>query len=286
MGDRTVSKIVNEVSLAIWNIMQPVYLPQPTEDMWKTISSDFDSKWNFPNCVGALDGKHIVIKKPNKSGSSYFNYKRDFSIVLMAAVDAHYKFTFIDVGSMGRFSDGSIFSSCELQRKIVNGSLLLPPPAELPSFERLFPYVFVADEAFPLMVNLMRPYPKKHVTDNIQNKVFNYRLSRARQTVECAFGILASRFRVFQRPFEIKVPSVVNVVKSACVLHNYLRSNSIGSCDIEQNNVLPTGQLVPIPMNRARSVQAAFSVRQQFTEYFNSVGSVPWQEESVYRGQY
>ncbi|XP_046684862.1 uncharacterized protein LOC124370615 [Homalodisca vitripennis] len=170
MGDRTVANIVNEVSVAIWTTMQPDYLPQPTSETWLSIASDFNSRWNFPHCVGAIDGKHIVIKKPNKSGSSYYNYKHTFSIVLMAAVDATSKFTFIDVGSMGRFSDG--------------------------------------DEAFPLMCNLMRPYPKKQVTDNHENKVFNYRLSRARQTDECAFGILASRFRVFQKPFEIKVSSV------------------------------------------------------------------------------
>lgn len=74
------------------------------------------------------------------------------------------------------------------------------------------------DEAFPLSENLMRSYLKRNVTGNIENKMFNYRLSRARQIVECTFGILAFRFRVFQKPFEIKV------VKAACVLHNYLRN--------------------------------------------------------------
>jgi hypothetical protein len=128
MGDRTVAKIVNEVSIAIWKTMQPVYLPQPTTETWLSIASDFNSRWKFPHCVGAIDGKHVVIKKPNISGSSYYNYKRTFSIVLMASVDATSKFTFIDVGSMGRFSDGNIFSSCELERKMVKKKLQLPPP--------------------------------------------------------------------------------------------------------------------------------------------------------------
>ena len=198
--------------------MQPLYLPQPTRETWMSIASDFESLWHFPHCLGAVDGKHILIKKPNNTGSSYFNYKHTFSIVLMAAVDAKYRFTFIDVGSMGRFSDGNIFSSCELARKLVKETMQIPPPADLPSFEHTLPYIFVGDEAFPLMQNLMRPYPKKSVTGSYQNKVFNYRLSRARQCVECTFGILASRFRVFQRPFEIKVTTVVDVVKAACVL--------------------------------------------------------------------
>lgn len=96
-GDRTVAKTVNEVSIAIWRNMQQLYLPQPTREMWISIASDFETRWHFPYCFGAIDGKHVVIKKPNKSGSLFFNYKHDFSIVLMAAVEAHYKFTFIDI---------------------------------------------------------------------------------------------------------------------------------------------------------------------------------------------
>lgn len=196
------------------------------KDMWMSIANDFEMRWNFPHCVGAIDGKHIVIKKPKKSGSSYFNYKHNFSIGLLSSVDANKQFTFIDVGSMGRFSDGSIFSSCELEKRMVTGSLQLPTPAQSPSFPHELPYVFVGDEAFPLMVSLMIPYPRTKINNSYENKVFNYRLSRARQTVECTFGILASRFRVFQKPYEIKVATVVDVVKAACILHNYLRRNA------------------------------------------------------------
>lgn len=52
-------------------------------------------------------------------------------------------------------------------------TLQIPPPELLPDFEKPLPDVFVADEAFRLLENLMRPYPKR----NIKNKIFNYRLS-------------------------------------------------------------------------------------------------------------
>lgn len=101
--------------------------------------------------------------------------------------------------------------------------------------------------------------------------------------------ILASRFRVFQRPLENTLTTVVDVVKSACVMHNYLRRNASINCENEEDeeiDSLPTEQLIPVARNQTRSIQAAFSIRNIFTEYFNSVGTVAWQNERVNQGQY
>lgn len=85
-------------------------MPKPTKDDWKKISKEYKELLNFPNCLGSLDGKHINIRCPIKAGSAFYNYKGSNSIVLLALVDAYYRFITIDVGSYGRNSDGEMYS--------------------------------------------------------------------------------------------------------------------------------------------------------------------------------
>lgn len=71
------------------------------EDKWNSIANDYNTIWNFPNCVGALDGKHINIQAPPNSGSLYFNYKT-FLVILMALVYAKYNCIAVDIGAYGK----------------------------------------------------------------------------------------------------------------------------------------------------------------------------------------
>ena len=79
------------------------------EEEWKHIAQDFDTMWDFPNCLGAVDGKHVRIVPPADSGSYFYNYKGSHSLVLMAVVNAKYKFIMCDIGVKGRISDGGVF---------------------------------------------------------------------------------------------------------------------------------------------------------------------------------
>lgn len=82
------------------------------------------------------------------------------------------------------------------------------------------PYVILADAAFPLRNNILKPYPFRNMTHS--ERIFNYRLSRGRRVVENAFGILANRFRVLQTVMYLLVETVQNVILACCALHNFI----------------------------------------------------------------
>ena len=102
-------------------------------------------------------------------------------------------------------------------------TLNIPPPETIGQFASPFPYVLVADEAFPLKTYIMKPYARRGL--NATERLFNYRLSRARRIVENAFGILASRFRIFRTQIMLQPHKVETAVLAATVLHNFLRVN-------------------------------------------------------------
>lgn len=110
----------------------------------------------------------------------------------MAIVDADYKFIYVDVGCNGMISDGGVFKNSSIYEALENNELNIPGPTALPGSKDIVPYVLVADDAFGLSMYLIKPYSQSNLTT--EKRVFNYRLSRARRTVENAFGILSNRF--------------------------------------------------------------------------------------------
>ncbi|KAL4132454.1 hypothetical protein QTP88_009598 [Uroleucon formosanum] len=121
-------------------ILQPIYMPQPTVEQFQRVKENFWRIWNYPNCIGALDGKHCVIEKPKNTGSVYFNYKKEISIVLLELVDTDYKFITVDIGAYGRNSDGGIFRSSSLGQALANGTLNIPTPKSLPLSDVIVPH--------------------------------------------------------------------------------------------------------------------------------------------------
>lgn len=141
---------------------------------------------------------------PKFGGSNYYNYKDFHSIVLMAICDASYKFTYVNIGNYGRDNDASVFSRLDMYNTFDTNSNDIPAPEQIAEGEtELIPYFLVGDEIFALKPWLMKPYPGRGHGD--RERIFNYRLSRARRTIENAFGILSARWRVFSGQYALRL---------------------------------------------------------------------------------
>lgn len=277
IGRSTVSEIIYNTCQVIWNRLQVFEMPEPTKEMWIEIANTFHTKTNFPNCLGAIDGKHIRCKNPKNAGSLYFNYKKFFSIVLMAAVDANLSFVAIDVGAYGKEGDSNVFRESALGVKLYSQQLNLPDPANLPDdIDNPQPFVFIGDEAFALHTNLLRPYPGRGLT--LTRKVFNYRLSRARRTVECAFGVLANKWRVLHTPIQVEPEFTDKIIKTCCILHNFVRRRD--GFNYEDNNA-ETNALGDIVSVGTGARTQGTQVRDYFANYFMGPGAVPFQFANI-----
>ena len=209
----------------------------------------------------------------------------------MAAADARYRFTFVDVGSYGKQSDSNVFANCSLAQCLSTNSLDIPSCKPLPGTQEPLPIVFVADEPFPLNDNLMRPFPGQQLIP--EKRIFNYRLSRARRTVENALGIMSSRFGVFRRAMAVTPSTADEVVKACTVLHNMLRNHSAYCDDTigdheDEHRTLHDGTwrheesaaaFAPLHRSGRFHARRAVETGERFTAYFSSSsGSVPWKQ--------
>ena len=135
IGKATVSKIVSEASLAIYNSLKQPYLKPPSsKEEWLSISLVFEDSWNFPHCLGAINGKHIRIECPKLTGSYYYNYKGFYSIVLLAICDSNYCFTLSDLGHYGSNNDSGVLAKSEMGELIETQKIGIP---ELPNTQRV-----------------------------------------------------------------------------------------------------------------------------------------------------
>ena len=99
MGVSTARQIILDVCTVLWDALASIHMPVPSEVEWESIAEDIFARWNFPNCIGAIDGKHVMIQCPVNSGSLFYNYKSYFSIILLAVASADYRFVMVDIGT-------------------------------------------------------------------------------------------------------------------------------------------------------------------------------------------
>ena len=196
LGTSTVCEIIVEVSSAIvstlWQSSVAKLFPSNLLELEESMTS-FEELWQFPCCFAAVDGCHLPIKCPIgglESAKEYYNFKNFYSIVIMAMVDAKKRFIWASSGFPGNSHDAIIFQSTHIFKEISEDNLI--PEVERNYNGSNFSPMILGDSAFPFATWLMKPYSNSVFTP--QQRYFNYRLSRARMIIECAFGELKGRW--------------------------------------------------------------------------------------------
>ena len=213
-------------------------------------------------------------------------------------------FTLFDLEQYGSNNNSGVPANSEMGQMFDADLLNVPEDSKLTeNHEETLPYFLLGDEIFPLKKWLMRPYPGKNASE--QERIYNYRHSRARRCIENAFGILSARWRIFEKPIRASVENVEKYTLACLALHNYLRLTDnahyspAGFVDSEDKdgNILPgewrllkgndgnNSGLVDLPNVRgSRSRADALETRDTLKKYLNSEeGSVPWQTGHVRR---
>ena len=183
-----------------------------------------------------------------------------------------------------------MWRNCSLAELLRENNAGVPDEEKLKNSDKVLPYVFVGDDAFPLTTYLMKPFPFRN--QSVEVRIFSYRLSRARRIVENAFGILSSRFRIFLSTLNLAPDKVETVTLASIVLHNYLRrQHAATTCSTVDTEDVDHGlvrggtwrrqQMIPLERIPRRPTEQAKNIRNLFKDYFNGEGSVPWQGNMI-----
>ncbi|KAJ8892325.1 hypothetical protein PR048_004905 [Dryococelus australis] len=181
IAPQTLGKIIPDTCEAIFKAQRNYCKCPTTEKEWENVAREFEHRWNFPNCIGAVDGKHVATMLSPGSGSYIYNYKILHSHVLLGIANANYELRYFSFGINGRVSDG------DLSKNLEDGRLNLQKEGTIA--EKNVRYVLVMDDAFPLREYIMKPCSHKVATP--AHKIFNYRV----------FGIIVERYGVSQKTY-------------------------------------------------------------------------------------
>nr|CAI5843808.1 unnamed protein product [Callosobruchus analis] len=191
-----------------------------------------------------------------------------------------------DFGVNGRISDGGVLQNTTFYEKLEDKQLHMSSDESVKKSSKILPYVFVADDAFALRIDMIKPFRQADLNSKERN-LYNYRVSRARRIVENAFGIFGF----------LKSKMIEAVVMASCALHNFLMSlssNSYTSAECFDHENIEDGTIIPglsahdssmeplYRRNSGNNSTSAKNIREQFLHYFNNEGTVPWQDNFIH----
>ena len=239
VGKSTVIEAVQDVVKGLYELRDEyVKFPETIAEVSSLIAT-FGDLTNLPNVVGVIDGSHIRIKAPNDSAPDYFSLYQQHDFIIQAIVDGKKVFMDFACGYPGSMHDARVLRRSTIFQSAEQKNVRTQPTVNVNGHDiGLYP---LGDSAYPLSPWLMKPYPEG--TRDPREIAFNEELSSARVKVECAFGVLKSRWRILLKRFDCRIPFAVRNAVASAVLHNIcIRSGDEWDDEEEEDDFGPGDQ--------------------------------------------
>ena len=266
----SVSITVRRVCRAICEHLGPqlIRLPTTEEEVNEKTRAFFDC-FRFPQCLGAVDGMHIDVKQPAANAIDFINRKSRFSINVQACCNCNGQFMDVVVKWPGSVHDARIFNTSSLNSKLKNGHVPKCPKRIIEEEDPIGIFI-LGDPAYPLLPHLMKEFANGGST--VQEQYFGYRLCKARNVIERAFGRLKARFASLRREMDINLEDLPFVIYACFILHNYCEIHKETICD-EQVHIAMDYEQQSQPRHQG-TIQSneveGKRVRQVLTKYFDT----------------
>ena len=244
----TVCVIVHDTCKAIVDRLFSDVVTFPQGSQLTDTICGFETNWQIPQCVGAIDGSHIPVAVPANLHTDYYNRKGWYSILVQAVISYDYTISDVCIGWPGSVHDARVFVHSGIYQKATKGELLNSSTKDI-SGVQVPPYL-IGDAAYPMKTWLMKPFPDRGLSSN--ERIYNYRLSRARMVVENGFGRLKGRWRRLLKRNDMSLNNIPTIIAACCVLHNICEKNRDRYDDSWNTDVAEMERVIPQPESSSR----------------------------------
>ena len=236
VGKSTAIEAVQDVVNGLYELRDEyIKFPETLAEVNASIGT-FADLTDLPNVVGAIDGSHVRIKAPVDSAPDYFSRYQQHDFIIQAIVNGKKIFIDFACGFPGSMHDARVLRRSTVFERAEQRDILTQPTVNVNGHE-LGPYL-LGDSAYPLSPWLMKPYPEG--TRDPREITFNKHLSSARVKVECAFGVLKSRWRILMKRFDSGICFAIKTAVACAVLHNIcIRSGDEWEDEEEDDDCCP-----------------------------------------------
>lgn len=270
-------KIVNDTCEVLIDVLGDEYFPILTKNKRLSVAEKYFDKWNFPNCLGGIDGKLLNVQRTVVQNN--FKKKLTLQFMMQIVADADNKIISSHLYYSGNSSAGASFIQSPLYSLMESYDPEIPEPISLPltTDDIQVPYVFLGNEEFPLLPHLMRPYTDaKHISD--EERIFNYRLNRALHCVEKTLTMMLSKWRLLSETLDEEETNPIKILKTICLLHNLLMEREINVSYVNGGVEGLRTEMPRFTTMHSTFSDEAFDIREIYRDYFSGDGSLTWQD--------